>query len=80
MTKIGFEDKNGKDLCLNDWVKTYDSTGQEWQGKIVRVSEPFTSPIKANGGIQCAFKSNYDTWIVNQEYASELEIMSRGID
>lgn len=75
--KIGFHDKNGKALMVGHRVKTFDSKGKEWIGKIVPV-DPKTiaeSSVVKNGGILYAFKSNYETWINDQEYASELEIV-----
>ena len=73
--KIGFKDKNGNDLRVGQEVKTYDSKGNEWIGKIVPASRVVRSSIIDAGGVQYAFKSNYETWINDQAYASELEIM-----
>jgi hypothetical protein len=78
--KIGFKDKVGEDLRVGHKVKTYDSKGKEWVGEIVPTSLKGSSPIIRAGGIQYAFKSNYETWIHDQEYASELEIMEAGVD
>ncbi len=76
--KIGFKDKNGRDLKIGQTCKTYDRTGKKWIGKIVPVN-----PLNINwslivdaGGIQYAFSANYETWINNQEYASTLEIIN----
>ena len=74
--KIGFKDKNGTDLHEGQTVQTFDKTGKKWRGKIVKVNPKHIvkSAVEA-GGILYAFKSNYETWISNQEYASELEII-----
>ena len=74
---IGFRDKNGKGLKVGHIVLAHDKKDQAWIGKIVRVDPEkiIKSTIVDNGGIQCAFKSNYETWINNQEYASTLEII-----
>lgn len=78
---IGFEDKNGMQLCLGQTVRTYDSRGKEWLGTIIAVAldRIGSSPITNSGGLQCAFRSNYETWINNQEYASQLEIIAKVI-
>lgn len=81
MRKIGFKDKNGIDIKEGDWAITYDRTGKKWIGQIVRVDPDkiIGSRIIDNGGIQYAFKSNYETWINNQEFASELEVLSKNL-
>jgi hypothetical protein len=71
--KIGFVDKNGIDILLDDACRTYDSTGKEWIGRIVRV-DPCVLTVGSDK-LKYAFKSNYETWINNQEYASTLEIL-----
>lgn len=78
MKKIGFKDKNGKDLIEGQIVKTYDRTGKLWIGEIKPVDPEriISSDVVNNGCIQYAFCSNYPTWINNQEDASELEIIT----
>ena len=75
---IGFRDKNGKGLKVGHTARAYDRTGKEWIGKIVQVDPEkiVKSLVVKNGGILCAFRSNYETWINDQKYASELEIIS----
>jgi hypothetical protein len=75
--KIGFKDKNGKDLRVGHRCRTYDSTGGEWFGTIVPVPTEriVESAIVKAGGIQYGFQSNYITWINNQKYASTLEVI-----
>ena len=75
MKKIGFVDKNGKDLVEGQTVMTQDSKGRDWVGKIVETSLTGSSPILRAGGVQYALKTNYETWIHDQEYASTLEIL-----
>ena len=76
-TMIGFVDKNGLPLRENQVVKTFDRTGKKWIGEIVPVDPDrvISSSIMKSGGVLYAFESNYQTWINNQEYASELEII-----
>lgn len=76
MRFIGFRDKNGKPIKEGDQCITKDRTGKYWLGTIVKASGVINSPIIQYGGMQYAFKSNYETWINNQEYASELEILT----
>jgi len=77
MAKIGFFDKNGRDIRHGDKVVTKDSKGKTWVGSIVLVDQRgvIRSPVVEAGGIQYAFQSNYGTWINDQGYASELEIL-----
>ena len=71
--KTGFKDKNGKDLFVGDTVRTYDRKGKRWVGKIIVVNPKL---VIRGSNPQFAFESkNYATWINNQEYASELEIL-----
>ena len=76
-TMIGFVDKNGKALKERQIIKTFYKTGKRWVGQIVRVDPKriLNSPITNDGGILYAFESNYQTWINDQRYASELEII-----
>jgi len=77
MKNIGFKDKNGDDLKEGHKVRTFDKTGKEWTGLIAPIKNPerASSPILRARGIQYAFRSNYDTWINDQKFASELEII-----
>jgi len=68
---IGFKDKNNKELCLGDHCITFDSVGRLWRGEIVLVN-PEKLILKKK---KYAFKSNYETWINNQKYASTLEVV-----
>ena len=77
MTKIGFVDKNGVDLKVGHTVKTFDSKGKKWIGKIVPEDPKriVAHPFLKSGRTLYMFESNYGTWISDQKYASELEII-----
>jgi len=66
---IGFKDKNNKFLRVGQTVRTCDSKGKEWIGKIAACCPT------PNHALSFAFRSNYDIFIHDQEYASELEII-----
>jgi len=76
MISIGFKDKNEIDIKVGHHAITTDKTGKILYGEIVKVDprKIVSSRIVRSGGIQYAFKSNYETWINDQEFASTLEI------
>ena len=59
-------------------VQTLDRSGKRWVGIIERVDVRVIAahPFKEIGRILYAFKSNYSTWINDQNYASTLEIIT----
>ena len=75
--QIGFVDKNGKALKEGHMVQTFDNRGKKWIGHIVPVDpkKAINSSMVSAGKILYAFKSNYETWINDQDYTSELEII-----
>ena len=75
--KIGFKDKLGRDLREGQYVKTYDSKGKLWIGYIkpVNPEKIIKSKLVEEGKIQYCLKTNYETWINNQDYASKLIII-----
>ena len=79
---IGFKDKKGLQLSEGDKIRTCDRTGKEWTGTIVKVDlkKIGKSPIVDKGKILYGFQSsNLLTWINDQNYASELEIVSKSL-
>jgi len=77
-TKIGFRDKLDRDIREGHKIMTTDRKGKIWYGTIVKIDDPdpITSILVQEGKFQYAFKSNYETWINDQEYASRLLIIS----
>jgi hypothetical protein len=79
--KIGFKDRNGKELRNGHLVKTKDRFKNIWYGHIkpVDIKNVIQHPFLKDGHWSrtlYAFKSyNLETWINDYRYASELEII-----
>ena len=70
-----FHDKNGDYLRVGDRVQAHDKTGRTWEGTIIVVDPRKILRSSGDRNPKFAFKSNYETWINNQAYASTLEII-----
>lgn len=79
--KTGMLDKNGKEIMLGDFLRTFDKKGVEWKGEVVlfdhtrlkfKVGDVWTDAPYP----QFAFRSNYDT-VLYPHITHQFEILNR---